>query len=79
MNWKKASWIAIEAGFRECLAKGVRDPEVIADHINHECYPFGERKYTPYKVWCDSMREFRAKLPSLIDLKVCQQTKKEKT
>lgn len=22
-----------------------------------EAYPFGERKYWPYKVWCDEVRE----------------------
>lgn len=27
----------------------------------HEAYPFGERRYHPYKVWCDEIRRQRGK------------------
>lgn len=34
--------------------KGLPDKEI--RKALREAYPFGERKYWPYKVWCDEIR-----------------------
>lgn len=35
------------------------DPEKLFKKISRECYPFGLRKHTPYKVWLKMIRIYR--------------------
>ena len=35
------------------------EAESIADWINKSHYPFGQRRYTPYKVWLEEIRLLR--------------------
>jgi hypothetical protein len=66
-TWRAKSWEVIEDAFRAALAEGEIDPCQIQTKVE-QAYPFGERKYHPYKQWRKAMAEFNAKLPAMIEL-----------
>jgi hypothetical protein len=52
---------------RPIIAKVLRetkgqDEKVIREAL-FEAYPFGQRQYHPYKIWCDEIRRQRGLLP----------------
>jgi hypothetical protein len=40
-------------------------PADVVDRAVREAYPFGERKYHPYKVWLATVREWKAERAKL--------------
>lgn len=58
-SWQKramASWRDIAAPIiREVIACEGRDDMKKLRRALRDAYPFGERKYLPYKVWCDEV------------------------
>lgn len=62
MSWRSQASIALAtvlASASEALERGdIKE----ARRIIREAYPFGQRRFTPYKVWCE---EVRRRLPGL--------------
>jgi len=52
MSWRQYSAPIIKRVIDQC---GTEDMKLLR-HKLHEAYPFGERKYHPYKIWCDEIR-----------------------
>ena len=47
---------------RPIIAEIIKEYKIIGDDATlrkalREAYPFGERKYFPYKVWCDEIKK----------------------
>jgi hypothetical protein len=52
-----ASWREIAAPIiAETVARVGRDDIKALRRALRDAYPFGERKYHPYKIWCDEVR-----------------------
>jgi hypothetical protein len=43
------------------LVETVGQPETVIRKALRDAYPFGERAWWPYKVWCDEVRRQRGK------------------
>ena len=52
MSWRQYSAPIIKRVIEQC---GTEDMKLLRKKL-HEAYPFGERKYHPYKIWCDEIR-----------------------
>jgi hypothetical protein len=52
MSWQQYSAPIIKRVIEQC---GTEDMKLLRKKL-HEAYPFGERKYHPYKIWCDEIR-----------------------
>ena len=64
-SWRETSHQYIESRFRRLKAEhpDLSDVEVLK-LINRDHYPFGERRYLPYKAWRQAIREWQEKLGS---------------
>lgn len=60
MSWKEKAERVIAEEYRAICASGIADQKDILRLINTS-YPFGQRKYHPYKQWLAARREFIAK------------------
>jgi hypothetical protein len=56
-SWRRQARVAIELGVEEAAASGLSGAAV-ERFVRRVCYPFGERKRWPYKVWCSELRVF---------------------
>lgn len=54
-RWRRRADVAIAAAITRNV--GLKGDELVAK-VN-EAYPFGERKYHPYKVWLEAMKDFK--------------------
>jgi hypothetical protein len=52
MSWRQYSAPIIKRVIEQC---GTEDMKLLRKKL-HAAYPFGERKYHPYKIWCDEIR-----------------------
>lgn len=55
MSWREHATPIIAKVLKE--TKGLEEKEI--KKALREAYPFGEREYWPYKVWCDEVRKQR--------------------
>lgn len=46
---------------RQVLADNAGKPEKEIRKALRDAYPWGERRYHPYKIWCDEIRRQRGK------------------
>ena len=54
-SWRNHAAPIIEKVLRETKGK----PESDIKKALHDAYPFGQRKYHPYKIWCDEIKRQR--------------------
>jgi hypothetical protein len=52
MSWRQVASPIIKRVIAEC---GTGDMKLLRQKLR-QAYPFGERKYHPYKIWCDEVR-----------------------
>lgn len=52
MSWREHATPII----RRVIAETGTDDEKALRKALREAYPFGERQYHPYKIWCDEVR-----------------------
>jgi hypothetical protein len=52
MSWRQYCAPIIKRVIDQC---GTEDMKLLRKKL-HAAYPFGERKYHPYKIWCDEIR-----------------------
>jgi hypothetical protein len=52
MSWQQVASPIIMRVIAEC---GTADMNLLRRKLR-QAYPFGERKYHPYKIWCDEVR-----------------------
>lgn len=52
MNWRERARPVIR---RVIAENGMTDEKVLRRALR-EAYPFGERRYHPYKIWCSEVR-----------------------
>lgn len=55
MSWRDTAKPIIARVLKETTGQSDRDIKKAL----REAYPFGEREYWPYKVWCDEVRKQR--------------------
>ena len=55
MSWREAASPIIQRVIQNCHKMGIRDEKKIRAYLS-KAYPFGERKYWPYKVWLDEIK-----------------------
>ena len=55
MNWRDEARAVIERAYGYGRMRGL-EGTALRKHIN-AAYPFGERKYHPYKIWCDELNK----------------------
>lgn len=60
-NWRNAARPIIARVLEETRG----EPEKIIKARLLEAYPFGQRQYHPYKIWCDEIARQRGKKPPL--------------
>jgi hypothetical protein len=58
-RWRKESREIIARLLEDCKACGY--DEATIKKALHDAYPFGERKYHPYKIWLDEIKRQRGK------------------
>lgn len=54
-KWKERSWRTVREVLEECERDGVTDPKERRKRLS-AAYPFGERKYWPYKMWLQVLK-----------------------
>ena len=54
-GWRCVARRAIKAASNAAIANGLAGKDLEA-YVRKHGYPFGERDYHPYKIWCDEMR-----------------------
>jgi hypothetical protein len=52
--WRLAARSAIQRAIEEATDDARADPKALRKHISG-FYPFGQRAYHPYKIWCDEV------------------------
>lgn len=60
-TWKEDACTVIVKAINEIGAetRTKEDIEMLFKHISREHYPFGERKYWPYKAWLSAIKQCR--------------------
>ena len=57
MSWAVSAYRALNDAYMGQISAGITDKKAILDALD-AAYPFGERKYFPYKVWLRERRSF---------------------
>lgn len=60
-DWRAHANKVIRNVERFCRADGITDPHEVLRRID-AAYPFGERRYYPYKAWLDERKKARIRL-----------------
>lgn len=57
-TWRELARESLQAAYDDARAQGL-DGKALEQAL-FDSYPFGQRKYTPYKIWCEERRKLLA-------------------
>lgn len=72
MSWRETAQPIIAKVLKDTAAK----PEAEIRKALHDAYPFGERRYHPYKIWLDEIQRQRGtkgRMPKKADVQKLQE------
>lgn len=61
----ESSWRRISAPIIRRVLSETEENELARRKALRDAYPFGERRYHPYKIWCDEIQRQLGKKPKL--------------
>lgn len=57
-TWRELARESLQTAYNKAQSEGLEGKAL--EQALFESYPFGERAYTPYKVWCEERRKLLA-------------------
>ena len=57
-SWRELARESLQQAYDEARAQGAEGKAL--ENALFDSYPFGQRAYTPYKVWCEERRKLLA-------------------